>query len=113
MTRDTANAVALGMTVGTWLAVADEQEAIPEGIEQPSETRIVRPKRWQNIGWDQIVTDVDEAAKALDVYQAQQPADFWEEYDWYLTLDAIADDLFKDPNGDWSDARIVHNLVKL
>lgn len=101
MVRDTSNAVALGMTVGSLL----QDDAS-------------RPKAWQNIGWDQIVTDVDRAAEALDAYQLaasrlRADREFWEDHDWYLTLDAIAGKLMEDPHVRWDGALIAACLVSI
>lgn len=88
--RDISNAIALGMTVG---ATGDND-----------------PPWWENSGWDQKVADVDRAAAALDLYQAAQPEDFWDEHDWYLTLDRVQRELYQDPSGPWSYDR-VHGCV--
>lgn len=96
--RDTANAVALGMVIGGLLVTHEDRE---------------RPEQWRDIGWDQIVADVNEVAAALDHYQAGQAEEFWEEHDWYLTLDAIGAELWKGDGGRWDDARITKCLVRI
>jgi len=95
--RDTANAVALALAVGESRWFGDE---------------LARPKEWRDIGWDEIVTDIDAAAEALDEYQEGEGPEFWEEYDWYLTLDAMVEEMEENPRG-WDATRIADCLVKL
>lgn len=97
--RDTANAIALGMVIGEWRAQRG-------GVETNW------PERWQNIGWDEIVNDIDEAAAMLDIVQRStgNPVEFWEMWDWYLTVDAIGAELWRDPSETWTTARMVKCL---
>jgi hypothetical protein len=97
MERDTANAVALGMVIGGLLMQPEDK----------------RPREWQDIGWDQIVGHVNLAAEALDEYQTGQPEDFWDEFDWYLTLDAIAAELWQDPTMEWTAERVKALMVRI
>lgn len=112
MIRDTMNAVALGMIVGGMMHRAE--------LAGSAISKILNPEEWKGIGWNQKVEDVDEAARALDAYCLDRlypvdvwPVDVWDEYDWYLTLDKIAMELWRAPQDIWSSYRIHKCMVKL
>lgn len=102
--RDMHNAVALGMEVGALLGcMSDEQ----------------RPAKWRNCEWEEIVADVNTAAAALDSIQPpangpeQAISEYWQEWDWYLTLEAVAGEVLRDPGKEWTPGRILGCLRRL
>jgi hypothetical protein len=101
--RDTVNACAVGMAVGTFMAA--NQLSTNEGV-------------FTALNWAMVAELVDNAAQALDAWQKQiagssGPEAVWAVFDWYETVDAIAAAFCADPDESWTTARIAALAVRL
>jgi hypothetical protein len=124
--RDISNAVALGMVIGGMLVNSVERAPQCDCASYLADKTcdhvkalthiMIQPECWQDIGRDQQVADVERAAEALDRFQEiamKQDGEFWEEHDWYLTIDKIADKIWENPVRTWTNADIESCLVKM